>query len=319
MMSDGLQMLREAQRVAVVSHVSPDGDTLGSGCALCEALRQMGKDVVYYCASALPENEAALPGADAITDDAAQVDGVDVVVAVDCADAGRMGAAADHVRDTPLVVIDHHGSNPAFGTVNYIRPDAGSTCEILYDLLLDMGVTMTVDMADCLYTGIITDTGRFTYEVTTPHSLRVAAALMELGCHYAAIAEREFRTRTCGKTRLIGAALGGMELTAGNRVAFLTVTQDMLSDTGAVNTDTEGLVNYGIEIDSVLASCMLYERLDGRWKVSLRGKGACLVDGVAVALGGGGHKYAAGVTLEGSLAEIKDKLLQGIIAQLGDL
>lgn len=318
-MSEWMDILKNARRLAVVSHVSPDGDTLGSGCALMQALDQWNKDVVYYCANASPESEAALPGADRMTDDAALLDGVDAVVAVDCADAARMGEAAEHVGDKPLLVIDHHGSNPGFGTVNVVRPDAGSTCEILYDLLLEMGVEITQDMADCLYTGIVTDTGRFTYEVTTPHSLRAAADLMERGCHFTDIAEREFRTRTEAKTRLMGRVLSQMELVCGNRVAILTVTQDLLSETGAVNTDSEGLVNYGIEIDTVLASCMLYQRLDGRWKVSLRGKGPCLVDQVAVALGGGGHKYAAGVTLEGSLEQVREQLLEGIRLQLGDL
>jgi len=301
--------LKTHARVGIICHVSPDPDTLGAAYAVAEALDQVGIACCVYCSDVIPGKYLELLAARFCVTEAEALDACDVILALDCGDMGRLGRAAQHVGEKPLYVIDHHESNPRYGTMNAVFPDAGSTCEVLGAFIEALGAVITPAMASDLYRGIVTDTGRFGFQSTTPESLRVAAGLMEAGADFEKIVRSEYRVRSLPRTRLLGAAIGTLQMHFDGRVAVMHVTRAMMAECEAVPAMTDGIVNYGVEIEGAQVGLLLTERPDGLWKVSLRSLDEVHINGVAVALGGGGHEHAAGCTLQGDLDSAVAQLL----------
>jgi phosphoesterase RecJ-like protein len=305
------QALLMADRVTLVSHVAPDGDTLGSACALALALEGIGKKTVRYCADPVPRRLAYLPGSNRYISSLKQAGASDLIVVLDCAAPDRMGPAASLLTSgTMVMVLDHHGTNRGFGNLPFVQ-DCSSTSEIVFDLLEIMGVTVTDQIADCLYTGMVTDTGRFSFPGVTGHTLRLAAKAVEAGANYTKICQSQFQQRTLAATCLLGAALHSLEMHYDGRLALMHVTTEDFVRCHGSQEDMEGIVNYASEIEGVEIGVMLYPA-SNRWKVSLRAGGGARVDGIAGLLAGGGHAKAAGGRAEGSLDDARAQVIAAV-------
>jgi phosphoesterase RecJ-like protein len=203
--------------------------------------------------------------------------------------------------------------------MNYIVGSAGSTSELIAEMLLESGQSITREMADCLYTGIVTDTGQFSFDYTRPESLRMAALLMECGADFEGICFRVFRKRTLGRTRLIAFALSSLRLYAGGSIAVISIPQSVLRETGSTPDECENIVNYTVEIECVEVGVMLRETQGGDWKASLRASGTVDVSKIAKGFGGGGHVKASGCTLPGPLADAEGKIVEAAEASISYL
>lgn len=299
-----LSAVQAAGSVLLFCHVSPDGDTLGSALALKLRLTAMGKSVRLLVDGEAPSNLAFLPGMDAVRGPDAAVESADLALAVDVSCAERLGACAPAFYAAKRTgVVDHHGSNPGFGQINWIDGDAPATAVLVYRLLEAMDGPIAREEAICLYTGLSTDTGNFIYESTSAESFRMMAALMDAGLPLAEYARRLFRVKELPFVRLLGQALPSLRLTCGGKVAGLTLTAEQMRKAGAKPGHTDGLVDYAIDLEGVAMAYFARETEDGRVKVSLRALEPWRVDQVAARFGGGGHRLASGLTVDMPLSE----------------
>lgn len=287
----------------VIAHISPDGDTLGSSLALYGALLKMGKRAQVVCENPVPAIYRFLPFADRLLAPAA-AEFLPNAVCVDCAAKDRLGAARPHFEKAGHSInIDHHVTNEGYADDNCIR-DAGATGEIVFDMLDMMGL-MDAQIATCLYTALVTDTGNFAYANTTPETLRKAAELLEDGADCAHINRCVYRTVPLRKTRLLGMALAALEVHGEARIGLLRVRQGDMRAAGATSEDVEGLIDHARDVDTVEIAIMARESSQpGVCKVSLRSKNYADVSKIAAAMGGGGHKRAAGYTDCGDLEAV---------------
>jgi phosphoesterase RecJ-like protein len=302
--------------ILIACHRTPDGDTVGAGLAVFLWLKRLGKKARIYCADPVPGIYRFLPGAAEVTADVGPPP--EILVAVDCASPDRINDAAEALfAKTQVVVnIDHHATNPSFGMLNHVVSNAGSTSELIAEMLFESEQDIPQDVADCLYTGIVTDTGQFGFDYTRPESLRMAARLMESGANFEGICFRVFRRRTLVRTRLIASALTSLRLYAEGRVAVVGIPQAVLRETDASPDECENIVNYTVEIEGVEIGIMLRETQGGEWKISLRASGAVDVSKIAKGYGGGGHVKAAGCTLPGPMESAEKKVVEAAQAAL---
>lgn len=299
-----LSAVQAAGSVLLFCHVSPDGDTLGSALALKLRLTAMGKSVRLLVDGEAPSNLAFLPGMDAVRGPDAAVESADLALAVDVSCAERLGACAPAFYAAKRTgVVDHHGSNPGFGQINWIDGDAPATAVLVYRLLEAMDGPIAREEAICLYTGLSTDTGNFIYESTSAESFRMMAALMDAGLPLAEYARRLFRVKELPFVRLLGQTLPSLRLICGGKVAGLTLTAEQMRKAGAKPGHTDGLVDYAIDLEGVAMAYFARETEDGRVKVSLRALEPWRVDQVAAHFGGGGHRLASGLTVDMPLSE----------------
>lgn len=309
------QFMRDHNRFLVISHVSPDGDTTGSALATCLLLRQLGKQYVVVNEGETPKTFGFLPHYDEILNLAKdQIDETFThVIAVDAADSKRMGKVQHlFAPDVQLVNIDHHPTNDCFGTINVIRTDAAATAEIMFELLEAGGFTLDNEIATCIYTGLLTDTGGFRYSNTTSNVMQIAAKLLTYGVKPGEIAERCLESITMQHVNVLRRALQSLTLTHNNLVASMRVSNQDIVETGATGEDMAGLVNYGRNIEGVEVGLLLTETKPGIVKVGLRSRSRIDVAQIAKSVGGGGHARAAGCTLEGNIAEIEQTILAKI-------
>ena len=306
-----VRLILESRSAAVLSHINPDGDTLGSALALAAGLRQLGKEARVFCADALPGNLAFLPGYDAIAADTRLPDGTDLIVMVDASDLGRFGAVyadSPHVfAHARLLNVDHHATNHYFGDVNLVNPSAAATGEQVYELLGELGVEIDVPIATCLLTAIVTDTRSFRTPSTTPRTLATATRLYELGAPLPLIVESVYRSRSLSTLRLWGLALERLHLLDG--IAWTEVTREMQDQAGASPTEGDGVVDLVASLRQIKAVVLFRETDDGI-KVSMRATDGFDVAEVAAHFGGGGHPRAAGCLVPGRLAAVQREVLQ---------
>lgn len=315
-----LSAVQAAGSVLLFCHVSPDGDTLGSALALKLRLTAMGKSVRLLVDGEAPSNLAFLPGMDAVRGPDAAVESADLALAVDVSCAERLGACAPAFYAAKRTgVVDHHGSNPGFGQINWIDGDAPATAVLVYRLLEAMDGPIAREEAICLYTGLSTDTGNFIYESTSAESFRMMAALMDAGLPLAEYARRLFRVKELPFVRLLGQALPSLRLTCGGKVAGLTLTAEQMRKAGAKPGHTDGLVDYAIDLEGVAMAYFARETEDGRVKVSLRALEPWRVDQVAARFGGGGHRLASGLTVDMPLSEAAQALEAALAEAFGSV
>ncbi|OQX06882.1 MAG: hypothetical protein BWK76_25605 [Desulfobulbaceae bacterium A2] len=325
-----LQLLQRCSRVVLVPHVRPDGDALGSMLGLTHLLASQGKMVLPLIQGELPPLYHFLPGSDLAQAAPESLDrffaaslGEVAVVALDCGDASRLGVYAERLlQHHPLAVIDHHRSNGGFGDICWIEPDRSSTGEMVYDLAMALGWTITAAAAQCLYTAILTDTGSFRYETTSPHTFAVAGELLAAGVRPEEVATRIFDTSSLGRLRLLQLALGTLRLDSDGRVASIEVSRGMYTVAGANQHDTEDFVNWPRSLASVEVSlfCREVEEEPDTVSVSLRAKGGCDVAAVATRFGGGGHRNAAGFRQRNvQLAELRQRVVEEVAGRLQPL
>jgi bifunctional oligoribonuclease and PAP phosphatase NrnA len=303
--------LERAQRVLIVSHVMPDGDTIGSALGLAWALRSRGMEVRLACADPVPALLRFLPGAEAFADRGRSDE--QVVVAVDCSDQGRMGHAFEHaiLQDVPLINIDHHVTNTLYGTYNHVSETA-ATAELVLEVIAFLGIPLDeraagLPIATCLLTGIITDTRCFRTHNTTPHALRAALKLIEVGASLTDVTDAIYNHLPLAMLRLWGPALAQVQQTGD--IVWTEVTLAMLRAAELGPEASDGLVNYLSTFHEARVAMVLQEQEDGRVDVSLRSVPAVNVAVVARALGGGGHTQAAGAMLPGPLTAVRERVL----------
>lgn len=298
---------------AVVPHVSPDGDSYGSCLAMAMGLISLGKRA-FVAAPPVPLMYDFLPGQDLICQKETVPFAPRSIVHLDTASPDRIVMQFDGAAETAL--IDHHETNAGFDDVRWIDGKASSTGEMLTELFKEMEISVSKDMATCIYTAISTDTGNFQFASTTPACLRAAAELIECGLEIGEVSAHLFRSRTLARTQLLGDALHEMQLANGGTIALTIVTKEMMARCNAGHPDTEGIVNYLNEIRGVKAAAMLEER-EGETKVSLRSQEWIDVAQIARSLGGGGHRSAAGVTIKAEPNEAAKIILEKLGEAVG--
>lgn len=306
-------VLKNSSRVFICGHVIPDGDCLGSVAALGMALEQLGKQVVLASPDPIPQALSFLPGAQRFfigVDNPSDAPDFDTFVVLDCSVPERLGSLRRLLeRDVVVVNIDHHMSSHNFAHYNYLDPAAAATGEILCDLIEIMGAGLSRDVATCLYVAIVTDTGSFQYENTSPETLRRAARLMESGINASSINTRLYEEKPIQNIRLLGAALESMNLSTCGRVAWTVVERDLLRRFSAGDEHTDGLVNFLRTIRGVEVAILIREIERCKYKVGFRSKGKVNVHNLASRLGGGGHVRASGCILAGNLREITERVI----------
>jgi phosphoesterase RecJ-like protein len=307
------ELITKHQKFLVVAHERPDGDAIGSTIAFYHVLRGLGKDAVVYNQDRIPENFVFLPGSDAVVQELPPVEMFDVAVVLDCGDLDRVGRDAAAIGSIPRFInIDHHVSNREFSEVRLIDVDASSTGELIYRLMRHMQAPLTKETATCLYTAILTDTGGFHYGNTRSASLRAAADMVACGASPQWISENIFESDHPGRLRLLGAVLPTMTIEEGGRLGSMVVAQKALAEAGALSEHSEGFVDYPRSIRGVEVSILYSELEDGRFKLSLRSKGAKNVERVARLFGGGGHVNAAGCKIAGELDDIRRRVVEAV-------
>lgn len=300
-----LRVLQEGERFLVCSHSRPDGDAVGSTLAMGMLLEQLGKRVDLVSADRIPAVYRGLPQADRIRS-AMRVHGpYDAAILLECDGLSRTRLLG--LESFLIVNIDHHMSGSPWGQVNWIDREASSTGEMVYRLAQAAGASVTPEMATCLYTTVLTDTGGFCYGSTKASTFRLAHELVEAGANPIRVAQDVYFSMPAAKLMLLGAALRNLSLE--DHLAWLWVTHDDMRRAGAAEEDCEGIVNYALSIAGVEAAVFLRELPEGRIRLSLRSKGRLNVAAIAEKLEGGGHENAAGCTLEGPLEQAIDAIL----------
>lgn len=320
-MADTLRNLTNAMlaanRIALILHVSPDGDTCGSALALRRGLLFLGKDAQVFCDDPMPSIYADLDGAGSVRlPESAANETFDLAVAVDIGDRRRMGRCAaifDAARNTAQ--IDHHGTNPAYAQINHIRSPLSATCLLAAEVLGTLGVPLDLPTATCLFVAAATDTGNFKNRGTDAEALALAEKCVKLGLDAEAVARRIFDVRPICQIRLMGRALSCIETFAEGRVAVMRLSGADFEETGALSEHTEGIINFAINAEGVQIACLLSEQGE-RVKCSFRSMPPCDVSRVATRFGGGGHALAAGCSMKPSLQAAHDAILPEMLAEL---
>jgi phosphoesterase RecJ-like protein len=293
--------LKRRSSFVMVSHVKPDGDTLGAGLALGIALKRLGKRVAYFQQDPVPRNLRFLPDAETVARELpADLPADTLWVFCDMSDYTRAGEFLPKVDRANMLDIDHHLGNSHFGAFNYVLPSECSTGTAVIHLLRGLGVEIDKDIATCLLTTIMTDTGGFMHSNTLPEVLETSAGLMRAGADKEEITEQIFANKRVAATRLLGRVIDAMQFSHDGRYCYSFVDDAMFAQTGADGEDTEDVVNVlraqeGVEVAA------LFKAFDGEIRVSLRSDGRVNVQAAAARLGGGGHFRASGLTFAGSL------------------
>jgi len=317
-----IQQLKNSSGVLVASHINPDGDAIGSLTAMGMALESMGVRTLLHNESPIPAVYRFLPAVDRIRQrlDADGIDGVDTAVILDCGDLPRIGEAAALLGDGVCIVnIDHHITNTAFGDLQLIDAQACATTEILFDLLKSMAVPFTRDVATSIYTGIVTDTGSFRFSNTNRAAFSICEEMVRLGVTPYEVARHLYGTYSLGRIKLLNRALDSIEISQNGRLSMMTLTDDMLEETGTHPEDADGLINYARRIEDVKIAALIQEQRYGKseqhngsqkYHVSLRSDGSVDVASIAAGFGGGGHTNAAGFCIETTLSELKATIVE---------
>ncbi|HUF77405.1 MAG TPA: bifunctional oligoribonuclease/PAP phosphatase NrnA [Thermoanaerobaculia bacterium] len=312
--------IRQGNRFLLTSHVSPDGDSIGSALGLARVLRGMGKGALVWTSDPVPGVYRHLPGVDRVHTGPEPPGGYperfDAVVALECPSLDRSGLD-QQLGVLPILNIDHHLGNQHYGQVNWVDTAAPSVGEMVYRLARTMNVTPDAETANLLYMTIVTDTGGFRFSNATEAAFEASAQLVREGARPELVAQWIHENRPEAALRLLAEVLASLELHDGGRIATVLLTRDMLERAGADPSHTEGLVDYPRTIAGVQAVALLREREDGNCKVSLRSRGEVDVETIARSHGGGGHRNAAGFELEGKPEAVKPRIVAALGEALG--
>jgi phosphoesterase RecJ-like protein len=309
------RVLREHQRFAILSHVRPDGDALGSQLALAVSLQQIGKDVRVWNEDGMLEKYSFLPRAELLTKPPSTAEDVDVAVALDTAIQNRLGTALAAVGSAKIWInIDHHPSNPGYGDMVIVDPSAPATGEIIFNLIKSQGLPFNHDIAENLYAAISTDTGSFQYPKTSASTFEIAAELVRVGdLDVGQISQQLYENYPRRRLELLRELLRTMHFEVGGRAASFSLTLKTAADLAVLPEDNEGLIDHLRSIRGVIVAVFFEELADGKVRVSMRSKDEAVdVCAICQKFGGGGHTLAAGARVRGSLAEVEVKVLEEI-------
>ncbi|HEY6118377.1 MAG TPA: bifunctional oligoribonuclease/PAP phosphatase NrnA [Pyrinomonadaceae bacterium] len=307
MLSQVVELIESKRRFAITSHIRPDGDSLGSSLGLYWLLRALDKDVEVIMRDPVPHSYQQLPGAKHVRVTPAADEKYDAVFVIECSDISRPGLI--DLEKHLVVNIDHHSTTALFGSINWIDSTASAVGEMIYNLCKATGVRVTKEIAECVYTALITDTGSFHYSNTTERTFKVASELVRTGVRPAKTAEAVFASYPWSRIQLMGAVLSTARRDQSGRVAVMRQTAEVQEAIGASDEDADGFVNYPLTVGEVEAVALLKEFAPGTYRTSLRSKGDVNVARVAEKFGGGGHRNAAGCTLRGTWEEAEHEII----------
>ncbi len=305
--------LKSNDNYLILTHAMPDGDTLGSAYALCKGLIALGKKAKVACPDVIPERYGYFTKAVSFPEFEEQT-----VISVDVADIKLMGALGEQYKDRIVLAIDHHASHRDFAENLFLDGTAAACAECIYDILGELRVMLDETMVQAIYTGISTDTGCFKFSNTSPKTHVIAAELMAYGVDFADINRVMFDTKSKSRMEIEKRALRKVELLYRDRVALMAVTEDMMKDSGCNDSDLDGITAIPRSIEGVLIGVTLRQKAKKLWKISMRSYPPYDVAAICGELGGGGHKYAAGCELSGSLKSVKKQILKQVSKVLED-
>jgi phosphoesterase RecJ-like protein len=308
------RILREHQRFAVMSHVRPDGDALGSQLALALSLQQLGKEVRVWNEEGMLEKYSFLPRAELVTKPPSIPEDFDCAIALDTAIQSRLGTALAAVRSAKIWInIDHHLSNPGYGDVVDVDPDAPATAEIIFRLIKSQNLPFNRDIAENLYAAISTDTGSFQYPKTSARTFEIAAELIRAGLDVGRLNQQLYENYPRRRLELLRELLRTMRFEHRGRVASVSLSLKTAAELGVLPEDNEGLIDHLRAIRGVIVAVFFEELNDGKVRVSMRSKDDAVdVCAICQKFGGGGHTLAAGARVRGTLAEVEEKVLEEI-------
>jgi phosphoesterase RecJ-like protein len=313
-----VERLKQAKRVLITTHSSPDGDAIGSELAMAELVEALGRQALVVNRDRQPANLGFLPGLHRVRVGAPPphelAEGFDLGVVLDCPDLDRTGI--DGLARLPLVDIDHHLGNALFGEVNLVDEEAPAVGELVLEIVAAAGVTLTPAMATNLHVALVTDTGDFRYANATPRAFRAAARLVEAGADPQLVAQQLWEQVPPRVVRLTAAVLSTLALELDGRVAVVHCDRAMLEAAGARPEDTEDLVNHARAVAGVEVAVFLKAFTGEAVRVSLRSRGRVDVQEVAAGLGGGGHREAAGCTLAAPLERARQAVVEAVAGAL---
>ena len=311
------EAIRKAQRIAVCSHVNPDGDTLGCAAAMRLALMKLGKEVSLFCDGKVPDMLTFLPGVGEIRIPTGTEGPFDLMLAVDVSDERRLGACSVlKAVSKHTAQIDHHPTNPIYMEVNSVDGSAPATAVMIREQMKVLDVDLTPEIAVCLYTGISTDTGNFAFASTNAECFTIMSELMEQQLPLAKLNRILFREHAMPQVKLLGRALGSLKYHENGRIAVMKLTRKDFDDCHALSEHADTLVNYGLDTVGTRMAMLAREADGGKIKFSLRAKEPDTINDVAQSFGGGGHPQASGITMDGPLEAAMDKVLDAIIRKL---
>jgi bifunctional oligoribonuclease and PAP phosphatase NrnA len=290
--------IKSCSKIGISFHTSPDGDSIGSSLALMIALRSLNKNSYILSKEKVPEDLNFLPCSTEIDGNHDKIEeGTDLLIVVDCGDIRRVNAQIDFERrNYRLLIVDHHMTNEMFGDLNFVDTKAAAAAELIYKIIIELGVVLNKHIAECLYTSIITDTGSFKHSSTSATTHMIAAKLISTGINFSSIHRKVFENIKYQKLRLYGLVFNTMKL-VDDKICVLKITSAMVEETGSDNCDTSDIISMGLQIDTAEVALLIKEKNDDV-KISLRSKEMVDVRKVAEKFGGGGHIRAAGGYIE---------------------
>jgi phosphoesterase RecJ-like protein len=302
------------QRFVLSSHTKPDGDSIGSQLAMAYALRALGKETVIVNADAAPGPLLAFPGvadiqiADRVTGD------YDAAIIMECGDLTRTGVAG---LDQYFVInIDHHPGNSSYGQINWFDASAAACGEMVYDAIRALGVPLQAEIATHVYLAILTDTGSFHYSNISPRTFEICKETLLAGVDPVLVARDVYNSNNMGRLKLFGAVLSAMQLDETGRIAIVYLDHEMARAAGGTYDDTEGLINLPLTVKEIRAVVFFKHSEGEEYRVSMRSKGEIDIGAVAKEFGGGGHKNAAGCTVQGGIDELQKLFVARIDAAI---
>jgi phosphoesterase RecJ-like protein len=311
--------LRENQRFAILSHVRPDGDALGSQLALGLSLKQLGKDVSIWNEDGMLEKYSFLARSELLTKPPVEPQDFEVAVALDTAIQSRLGVAGEKIRSAKhWINIDHHPSNPRYGDLVHVDADAPATGQILFELITSESLPFDREIAENLYVAISTDTGSFQYPNTTARTFEIIAELVKAGVNVGQVSQQIYENYPRRRIELLRELLTTMRFTGEGRVASFSLSLATAARLGVLPEDNEGLIDHLRAIRGVIVAVFFEELADGKVRVSMRSKTESAdVCAICQKFGGGGHKLAAGARVRGTLAEVETRVLEAVCDVVG--
>ena len=313
-----IKCIKENKRFLITTHINPEGDAIGSVIALALILKKLGKSVVVCNTDPVPRNLQFLPYSKKIKQAKEINNRFDAMFVLDCGSKDRVGLFKNGAMPMPppIVNIDHHITNEKFGYINYIDAKATATGDIIYRLAKALKIKIDKNIATAIYTTLLTETGSFRYSNTNSGILRISAELIDAGINPWRIGQQIYETNTFQRLKLLGILLDEMETDSTGKVALVTITSAHYAATNTTAEDVEDFINFPRSIKGVEIAVLFRESKEDLYKISFRSRGTIDVTRLALKFGGGGHKYAAGCTVKGSLNEVKEKVLQAAVEEM---
>jgi len=309
-LSQVVELIEKKKAFAITTHIKPDGDGLGSSLGLSWLLKSLGKTADVIVRGEVPPAYHTLPGVDLIRDVEYLNGNYDAVFVIECSDLERPGIRG--LDEAVTVNIDHHSTGDPFGTINWIDPTASAVGEMIYNLCKAIGGRITREIAECVYMALVTDTGSFHYSNTTDRTLKVASELIKAGARPAEISSAVYNNYPWSRIELMRRVLDTVKRDETGKIAFMRQTLAMRQESDAIDGDNNGFVNIPLAARDVEAVIYMREIGPGSYRVSLRSKGDLNVAKIAERFGGGGHRNAAGLQIDGDWDDAEKTLLRAI-------